>query len=35
MPIYRRVLSERAVKPSMSREGICYDNASMESFSAP
>ncbi len=32
MPIYRRVLSERAVKPSMSRKGNCYDNAAMESF---
>ena len=32
MPIYRRVLNERAVKPSMSRKGNCYDNAAMESF---
>lgn len=30
MPIYRRVLSERAVKPSVSRKGNCYDNAAME-----
>lgn len=32
MPIYRRVLSEHAVRPSMSRKGNCYDNAAMESF---
>lgn len=32
MPIYRRVLNERAVKPRMSRRGNCYDNAAMESF---
>lgn len=32
MPIYRRVLNEHAVKPSMSRKGNCYDNAVMESF---
>ncbi|SDF33741.1 Transposase InsO and inactivated derivatives [Pseudomonas extremaustralis] len=32
MPIYRRVLNEHAVKPSMSRKGNCYDNAAMESF---
>ena len=32
MPIYRRVLNERAVKPSMSRKGNCYDNAAITSF---
>ena len=32
MPIYRRVLSERSIKPSMSRKGNCYENAAMESF---
>ena len=32
MPIYRRVLNERAVKPNMSRKGDFYDNAAIESF---
>ena len=32
MPIYRRVLSERSIKQSMSRKGNCDDNAAMESF---
>jgi putative transposase len=32
MPIYRRVLSERAVKPNMSHKGNCYGNAAMEIF---
>lgn len=32
MPIYRRLLKQRAVTMSMSRKGNCLDNASMESF---
>jgi transposase InsO family protein len=32
MRFYRRVLNERATKPSMSRKGNCYDNEAMESF---
>jgi transposase InsO family protein len=32
MPIYREVLQQRAVIPSMSRRGNCLDNAVMESF---
>jgi putative transposase len=32
MPIYREILQQRAVIPSMSRRGNCLDNAVMESF---
>lgn len=32
MPLYREVLQQRAVTPSMSRRGNCLDNAVMESF---
>lgn len=32
MPLYRRLLKEQSVTPSMSRKGNCYDNAAMESF---
>jgi transposase InsO family protein len=32
MPVYREVLQQRSVTPSMSRRGNCLDNAVMESF---
>lgn len=32
MPVYRRMLSDHSVLPSMSRKGNCYDNAVVESF---
>jgi transposase InsO family protein len=32
MPVYREVLQQREVIPSMSRRGNCLDNAVMESF---
>lgn len=32
MPIYHRLLEQRALTQSMSRKGNCYDNAAMESF---
>lgn len=34
MPAYLRRLSERGVRPSMSRKGNCLDNAAIESFFA-
>jgi putative transposase len=32
MPVYRRVLNERAVKPSMPRKANCYDNPAIKGF---
>jgi len=34
MPVYREVLQQREITPSMSRRGNCLDNAVMESFFA-
>ncbi|MNJ41687.1 Integrase core domain protein [compost metagenome] len=31
-PMYRHMLAEKNIKPSMSRKGNCLDNAAMESF---